>query len=413
MLAPVVIFALTYVAIAARRLPFVPLDRPAVALVGAVAMVAVGGLGLDEALAAIDLHVIVLLFGVMVIAAYLERAHAFRFTAWWVLTRARSARALLWALVFVAGGLSALLVNDTVCLVLTPLVVAVVIEAELPPLPFLLALASATNVGGVVSFTGNPQNMIIGRAAAGEPSFAEYSALVLPIGVACLAVDALVLCWLFRSQLPVGTLPERTTPRPYLDVRLTATAVAALLGFVAMAVAGVPLEAASATAAAALIVTARLPPREILRRADWPLLLFFAGLFVVVRGVSGTGVLDDAWTALAPAGDAAPSYALLQVGALSVLGSNLVSNVPFVIIAVDWIPSLAEPRWGYVVLAVTSTLAGNLTLFGSVANIIVFESAGARGRIGFWQFMRYGAVVSLATLVVALAIVLLERALGL
>src|SRR5690606_23249588 len=123
-----------------------------------------------------------------------------------VLRRARSARGLLVGLVLVIGGLSALLVNDTVCIVLTPLVVAIVVEAGLPPLPYLLGLASASNIGGVVTFSGNPQNMIIGTAAAGEPSFAQYLAVTLPAGVACLAVNAALLVWLFRRELPRGPL---------------------------------------------------------------------------------------------------------------------------------------------------------------------------------------------------------------
>src|SRR5205823_261824 len=146
----------------------------------------------ETALRAVDLHVLILLFGVLVIAAYLQEAQFFRLVAVHVLTRAESARSLLFGLVFVAGGLSAFLVNDTVCVVLTPLVVAVVVEAKLPALPYLLGLASAANVGGVVSFSGNPQNMIVGAAAHGTISFAQYLALVLPVGVACLAANAIV-----------------------------------------------------------------------------------------------------------------------------------------------------------------------------------------------------------------------------
>lgn len=410
MTAAVIIFALTYLAIAVRQVPFVPLDRPAVALCGATAMVAFGGLSLDDALRAIDLHVLALLFGVMTIAAYLRQAHFFRFGAWFVLTRARSARSLIWMLVFVAGGLSALLVNDTICVVLTPLVVAVVIEAELPPLPYLFALAASTNVGGVVSFTGNPQNMIIGRAAAGEPSFAEYLLLALPIGAICLAATAAVLCWLFSRSLPRGPLAERTAPRPYLDRVLCAKALAALALFVGLALTGFSLAGASIAAAAALIAVAGIEPREVLQRADWPLLVFFAGLFVVVRGLAASGALDAIVGHSGAALGAGVAGQDLPLAGISVLGSNLVSNVPFVLLAVDWIPGLADAKWGYVVLAVASTLAGNLTLFGSVANVIVFESAGTRGKIGFWEFIRCGAVLTGCTLALALAIIAAERA---
>ncbi|HEY1553099.1 MAG TPA: SLC13 family permease, partial [Kofleriaceae bacterium] len=188
-----VVFVLTYLVIAGGQLKFLKLDRPGAAVVGAAAMVIVGGLPMDDALHAIDLHVVILLFGVLVIAAYLQRAQFFRYVAYAVLTRTRSARTLLFGLTFVAGGLSALLVNDTVCIVLTPLVIAVVVETRLPALPYLLALTGAANVGGVVSFSGNPQNMIVGAAARGTLGFAQYFAIALPIGIACLAASAAML----------------------------------------------------------------------------------------------------------------------------------------------------------------------------------------------------------------------------
>lgn len=410
MLTALVTFFVTYLAIAGRILPFIRLDRPTAAMCGAVAMVALGVIGLEDAYRAIDLDVIALLLGVMILAAYLVQAQVFRFTGWWVLTRARSARSLLWALVFVSGGLSALLVNDTICLMLTPLVVTVVRAAGLPPLPYLLALASATNIGGVVTFTGNPQNMLIGNAAAGNPSYLTYLGLTLPVGVACLALDAALLSWMFRRVLPAGPLARADVDRPALDRRLALVSVSGIGIFVALALAGVSLAGAAMTAAALLFLVARVPPRRVLDQVDWPLLLFFAGLFVLVGGVAHTGALAHAFAWLAPwltrgmAGDAA------LVGA-TVLGSNLVSNVPFVLVALSWVSALPDPAWGYTLLAVSSTLAGNLTLFGSVANIIVFELAGPDGHIGYLRFLRYGVVITALTLAVAMAILWAERAL--
>lgn len=407
-----IVFVVTYVVIASRQLTWLGLDRPSGALVGAVAMVAVGGLGFPEAMAAIDLPVMTLLFGMLVIAGYLEDARFFRYTAYLVLTRARSARSLLWALTFTAGGLSALLLNDTVCLLFTPLVVAVAVEARLPVLPYLLALASAANLGGVVSWSGNPQNMIIGRAAAGAPGFAAYLALMLPIGVACLAGNAAVLSWLFRRQLPHGPLVERAPPKPPFDRVLATKALGALALFVGLALAGHGLPGAAMLAAAVLIVIARVPPRRILAKLDWSILVFFAGLFVVVAGLRATGLLEDAFARLAPVlarGDAVGDAAFVG---LVTLGSNLVSNVPLVVIAVEWVPRLPDPTWGYVMLAVASTLAGNLTLLGSAANVIVLESAGPRGELGFWRFARYGAALTITSLAIAFAMLAVERAIG-
>jgi len=407
-LGSLVVFTVTYLVISSRQLRFLGLDRPAGATVGAVAMVLVGGLPLH----AIDLHVITLLFGVLLIAAYLTEAGFFRLCAYLVLTRARSARSLLFALTFVAGGLSALLLNDTVCVLLTPLVVAVVIEARLPPLPYLLALASAANVGGVVSFSGNPQNMIIGAAAHDTIGFAQYLVLTLPVGIACLAANGAALIWLFRRQLPVGPLAERSPPRPTLDRALAIKALIALAGFAGLALAGVSLAGAAMVAAAALILVARTPPKRAFASVDWQLLVFFAGLFIVVAGVARAGLLDRLFDAVAPVvarGDVVGDLAFI---ALIVVASNLISNVPLVVVAVAWIPRMPDPTWGYIVLAVASTLAGNLTLFGSVANVIVMESAGPHGDIGFWRFLRYGLVLTVVDLAVGFALLGAERWLG-
>ncbi|MDB4958148.1 MAG: transporter, YbiR family [Myxococcales bacterium] len=407
-----VVFCVTYLVLASRQLQFLKLDRPAGAIVGAVAMVLVGGLPMELALRAIDLHVLVLLFGVLVIAAYLREAQFFRLAAYLVLTRAKSARSLLFGLVFVAGALSALLLNDTVCVVLTPLVVAVVVEAGLPPLPYLVALAAAANVGGVVSFSGNPQNMIIGAAAEGTIGFAQYLALTLPVGIACLFASASLIGWLFRFDLPKGALADRSPPRPAVDRALCVKGLLALVGFAGLALAGVPLAGAAMCAAAALMVVGRTVPARIMRSVDWTLLVFFAGLFVLVAGIAHAGVLDRLLQLVAPAiarGDVAGDLAFII---LVVVASNIVSNVPLVVVAVAWVPHMPEPTWGYVMLAVASTLAGTLTLFGSVANIIVMESAGPRGEIGFWRFLRYGSAITLANLVLAFGILYAERAIG-
>ncbi len=405
------IFAVTYLAVAGQRLPYVLVDRPAAALCGAVAMVVFGILSLPEAYQAISWDTITLLLGMMVVAAYLMEAAFFRTTAWHIVTRMRSARTLLVTLIFVSGGLSALLVNDTVCLMFTPLVVAVVNEAELPPMPYLLGLATATNIGGVVTFTGNPQNMIVGMAP-GAPSYLEYLGIAIIPGALCLAVDAALLLWLFRRALPAGSLRERAPPRPHFNKKLALKGLAALALFVTLAALGRSLAGSAIAAAALLILVARTPPRAALVRVDWVLLLFFAGLFVVVAGVAKSGALAAAIEPMRPLLSRGDAISLLVFALLTIVGSNLISNVPFVLVAVHWVPAMREPRWGYVVLAFASTLAGNLTLFGSVANLIVFESAGPHGKVGFLRFLRYGAVITAVTLTVALATLAAERALG-
>ena len=318
MLAAVAVFSLTYVAIAAGRFPGLSVDRPSAALLGAVLMVAAGVLAPAEAGAAVNGDTLGLLLGTMILSAYLGEAGFFRWASGRILRAVAGPRALLWAVAFTAGILSALLVNDTVCLMLTPLVLRLIDDARLPPLPYLLALAFGANAGSVATLTGNPQNMIVGTLS-GIPYGAFAAALALP-ALASLAIVGLVLQVLFRRELPRGRLP----PHP--------------------------------------------------------------------GGASRQAVSFSVFT---------------------VAGSQVVSNVPFVLLAGQWIPRMADPRLLWLATALASTLAGNLTVLGSVANVIVLELAGPRVHIGFWRFARIGFVVTALTLAAGLGLLLAEHALGL
>lgn len=410
MTAALLVFTATYLAIAAGRIPWLSLDRPAAALLGAVLMVATGVLAPGEAGAAVNGDTLGLLLGMMVLSAYLGEAGFFRWASWKVITSVATPVALLWGLTFAAGTLSAFLVNDTVCLMMTPLVLRIVDDAELPPLPFLLATAFGSNAGSVATLTGNPQNMIAGTLSG--ISFARFaSALALPAAVALVLVAALLHA-LFRRSLPRRPLASGRLERPLLDRALTAKAAAATVLVLAGFLAGLPMAWTALAGAALVMAVGGRSPREALMRVDWPLLLFFAGLFVVVAGVGRSGAADRMFRAIEPfLGTGAVRQAAV-FSAFTVAGSQLVSNVPFVVLAGQWIPRLAEPDQLWLATALASTLAGNLTPVGSVANLIVLELAGARGRIGFWRFLGYGALVTASTLAASLAILLAERALG-
>jgi Na+/H+ antiporter NhaD/arsenite permease-like protein len=412
-LAAIAIFSLTYVAIAAGRFPGLSVDRPAAALLGAVVMVAAGVLSPSQAGAAVNGDTLGLLLGTMILSAYLGEAGAFRLASERVLRAVAGPRALLWAVVFTAGVLSAFLVNDTVCLMLTPLVLRLVDDAELPALPYLLALAFGANAGSVATLTGNPQQVIIGTLS-GIP-YASYAAAMIPPAIVSMAIVASILHLLFRRDLPTRRLatPGAEAEAPEIDPPLLRKAVAATALAVVGFAAGFSLAWTALFAAALLMAIAPRAPREALRRVDWPLLVFFAGLFVVVEGIARTGVAAAMYAGLSPlVGDTVPRQGVV-FSLFTVAGSQIVSNVPFVIVAQHWIPQLAEPRFMWLVTALASTLAGNLTIVGSVANIIVLELAGARARIGFWAFLRIGAVVTATTLAASLALLLGERALGL
>ncbi|HET9599819.1 MAG TPA: SLC13 family permease [Anaeromyxobacteraceae bacterium] len=411
MTSALLVFAATYVAIAAGRVPFLSLDRPAAALLGAVLMVAVGVLRPAEAGAAVNGDTIGLLLGMMVLAAYLTEAGFFRWASWKVVTSVSTPRALLWGLVLSAGGLSAILVNDTVCLMMTPLVLRIVDDAELPAMPYLLAVAFGSNAGSVATLTGNPQNMIVGTLSG--ISYARFAAACALPALASVAIVGAILTATFRRELPRRALAPAGLPRPELDGRLLAKALGAAALVLAGFLAGLPLAWTALAGAALLMALGGLVPREALLRVDWPLLLFFAGLFVVVAGVGRSGLADRMWEDIAPLLGREVPRQVAVFSLFTVAGSQLVSNVPFVLLAGHWIPRLPEPGLFWLAAALASTLAGNLTVVGSVANIIVLELAGERGRIGFWRFLRHGAAVTSATLAASLAILLAERWFGL
>jgi Na+/H+ antiporter NhaD/arsenite permease-like protein len=199
---------------------------------------------------------------------------------------------------------------------------------------------------------------------------------------------------------------------PELDRVLAVKAIAALAGFAALAACGVSLGGASMLAAAALMLVARTPSRNTLELVDWSLLGFFAGIFVVIAGVAHAGVLDRIFDVVAPVVTRGGYLGDLAFVVLVVVLSNVVSNVPLVLVALPWIGRLSDPASGYVLLAVASTLAGTLTLFGSVANMIVMERAGPHGETHFLRFLRFGVVLTATDLVLALGILAVERVTG-
>lgn len=408
------IFSLTYLLIIGTRLPFIKLDRPGGALLGAMLMVLLGvvtpgevfGHSADPAARAVDADTLLLLFGMMLLGGYLAEAAFFRTAAFHVIRLARTPRVLLVAVSVASAVLSALLVNDTVCLMLAPLVLAVAEDAELPPVPYLMALCMASNAGSVATFTGNPQNMLI-QGASGL-SFARFAAFMAVPAALSVAVVVALLLLAYRAELQPRQLAVRTAPPP-VRRGLLALAGLATAGVVAAFFAGLPLGWSALGGGVAVMALSGEPPRRVLEGVDWVLLLFFGALFVVVHGVHKEGwaeAMRDALLPLLPSGPVGEPWGL---AALTLLGSNLFSNVPFVMLARTWVPALGNPEQGWQVLALASTLAGNLTLVGSVANLIVFEAARERVHVSFWAYARLGIPVTLVSLALGMAALLLEH----
>ena len=396
----VAVFGVTYALISGRRLKVLPLNRPAAALLGAVLMVVTGAMSPEDAYRAVDYNTIVLLLGMMLIAAYLQMAGFFGWAADWILRRAGTPQRLLLYVMLASGVLSALLVNDTVCLLMTPLVVAVILRGRLPLFPYLMALATSANIGSVATLVGNPQCMIIGHMSG--LTFLRYAAVMLPVAVVSLAINYAVLRLGFRHALATAHVALDGGASPPMDCRLVTIVgivfVLVLAGFVA----GFNLAWTALAGAALVMVLARRDTHEVLKLVDWHLLVCFAALFIVVEGLNGTGLPEHLRPGLG-AGRMAQAWNLTW---FSVVGSNIFSNVPFVLVAGKWIASFAHPELMWKVLALTTTFAGNLTILGSVANIIVVESARGHVEIGFWDYAKLGIPITLLTTVTGVALLL-------
>ncbi len=401
----VLIFCVTYALISGRRLKILPLNRPAAALLGSVLMVGAGVLSPEQAYRAVDYDTLVLLLGMMLIAAYLYLAGFFDWAADWILRRAQSPALLLAYLVVTSGLLSALLVNDTVCLMLTPLVVAVMIRGKLPLAPYLLALAMSANLGSVATLVGNPQNMIIGHMSG--LSFLGFSGSLLPVAMVGLVLEYVVLRWGFRRALRETVIHRPESPPRPLERRLLVLTLGVLGLVFAGFVAGLNLSWTALGGGALLMVLARRDTHQVLKLVDWHLLVFFAALFIVVEALNGTGLPDQIYTRVAKVFGASAAGQAWNFAWFSALGSNVFSNVPFVLVAGKWVPNFVRPELMWKVMALATTLAGNLTILGSVANVIVVESARGHVEIGFWDYARFGIPVTVLTTVVGMVVLLL------
>ena len=398
------VFAVVYLGMLVGEIPGLALDRTGVALLGALALVATERVKPEAAWRAVDVPTLALLFGLMVVSAQLRMAGFYTWVTRRMVSAAVGPAAMLAVVIAVSGVLSAILANDIVCLAVAPLLVEGCLQRRLDPVPFLLALACAANVGSAATLIGNPQNMLIGQTL--HLSFAGYLAdAVVPAVLGLVVVWALVgLATRGRWQLPVAPPPagernRRRADAPPFDGWQSGKGLLVLgllvLGFL---FAPVPREVLALAGAALLLTSRRMASRDLIGLVDWHLLVLFVGLFVVNHSVAQAGLAARASAFLRGAGIdlADPRWLFPSTAVLS----NLVSNVPAVMLLLPHaVHRLAGP-----VLALSSTLAGNLLIVGSIANIIVADQAGQLGvQVGWRAHARVGVPVTLATLALAAA----------
>lgn len=393
-IAAIAVFAATYIVVAIGEAPGYRLDRAGAALLGASLIVGLGVLPLDEAYRAIDFDTVTLLLGMMIVVANLRLSGFFRLASNFVVARASHPLVLLTAIVLVSGAFSAFLVNDAICLVMTPLVLDLVKRLKRDPVPYVLAVPMASNVGSVATITGNPQNMIIGSLS--HIPYGAFAAALAPVAVVGLAATIALIAlvhrreFLTRERLPrVAAAPARA--RPFL----VAKSVLVTLAMMALFFAGQPVAKVAIVGGALLLFTRHVKAEKVYREIDWPLLLMFVGLFIVVTGLEKTVLTPQAVAAMG-------SFDLETIPVLSAVTaglSNLVSNVPAVLVLKPFVANAVDPQRAWLVVAMAATLAGNLTLVGSVANLIVAQRARAAGvDIGFRTYLEVGAPLTVLTI---------------
>ncbi len=399
----VFVFLLVYLGMFLGGLPRLKLDRSGVALLGAIAVIALTGLTVEDAARAVDLPTIVLLFAFMVVSAQMRLGGFYTEVTRRVGALPLSPAGLLAAIIFVAGALSAVFSNDIICLAMTPVVARLCLRRGLDPLPFLVGLACAANIGSAATLIGNPQNMLIGSVL--QLHFGDYLRQALPPVLVSLA---LLWGWLVygqgvrkgatvRTGVEGASLTQEDEPPfdPWQTTKGLLVATALLLIFLFT---NWPRDVAALVGAGILLLSRRLHSSHVMGFVDWPLLLLFMGLFVVNHAFEATGLAAQAVAWLGAQG-----VAVADPGAILVLGaalSNLVSNVPAVMLLLPHLgPQGADAG---AMLALVSTFAGNLLLVGSIANLIVADLAAKQGIVIDWK--RH-AVIGLPITLASLAVV--------
>ncbi|MCS6773111.1 MAG: SLC13 family permease [Anaerolineae bacterium] len=406
---------LTLAALALGEVPGLKLNRSTIALVGAGVLLALGVISLKDAERTIDLSTLMLLLSMMVINAVLELSGFFTWVGEQIIERVSRPLPLLILVVLTAGVLSMLFLNDPVCVMLTPLVTGVVLRLGRNPMPYLIALACAANVGSVATITGNPQNILIG--ASSGIGYLYWLARLGPIAALGLVIVVGVVVLVYRHEffgtrstpatvhgrLPVSagralTLAEAEQLIYVPTLRKSLIVIAAML--VAF-VAGVNVTLAAFIAACVILVSRRVESSRILALVDWPLLLMFGGLFIVMGSLEVTGASEQLFALFRP-------IALGGTAALTLVTtvlSNLVSNVPAVLLFRPLVDQFPDPTQTWLTLAAASTLAGNLTLVGSVANLIVAEQARKfEVNLTFAEYLKAGPLITALTLLVAVVL---------
>jgi Na+/H+ antiporter NhaD/arsenite permease-like protein len=399
-----IIFIITYTGIIFTRLPKINIDRPSAAFFGAIAMIVFGVMSLEDAVKAIDYNTIALLLGMMIIISTLQLDGFFSLIAEKTLSWSGTRFRLLVFITFITGIASAFLVNDAVVLLFTPVIIMICRKSDINPIPYLMAEIMASNVGSAMTMTGNPQNMLIGINSG--IGYAMFFGRLLPVSLLGMVVIVFVIKRMYRSQIAFGTVIAAKSGEFKYQYQSMKFSVPIFIGVVIFFFLGkllnLSIPVIALLGASLILIFGRIRPSEIIKNVDWVLLLFFASLFIVVEGAVKAGLMDR----LIQSGGIKENFTGIAVlHGISLFMSQIVSNVPYTVMMLPVLkPLSSDILW--LTLASASTLAGNATIIGAMANLIVIESAKKHGvKIKFWEFFKVGMVVTILSFLISMAVI--------
>lgn len=394
-----IIFVITYLGIIFTTLPRVNIDRPSAAFTGAVAMIIFGVISFDDAIKSIDYNTIALLLGMMIIVSTLKLEGFFSLLASKTISIANTRTKLLSVIVFITGIASAFLVNDAVVLLFTPVIISICKKSNLNPVPFLIAEILSSNIGSVMTITGNPQNMLIGINSG--ISYVDFMIHLLPISIIGMALVILIVKLFYCKTFCDKTHLVFKSDYSYSFNKMKRSLIIfafVVLGFFFGKIISISIPMVALAGGALILLLGKAKPSKVIKEVDWVLLLFFASLFILVASIEKVGLLDG----LMKVNIAESISGILGIHGISLFMTQLVSNVPFTVLMTPIMQGLnSQTLW--LCLASASTLAGNATILGAMANLIVIESSQKEGvKIGFWEFFKIGIVVTLATFIISI-----------
>jgi len=399
-----VIFLLTCLGLAAGKVPGLKLDRTGIAMLGAIAMLVFGRFPTAAVIGFINWPTILLLFGFFVLSAQLRLSGFFDLVALRIARQLDQPGRFLILLMLATAGLSAFLNHDIVCYVFTPVVAAALLKQRLNPVPFLIGLAIASNIGAAATLVGNPQDMMIAEIAG--LGFGQYSLWCLVPVLFALACACAIIWRMSRHQFTAGADKEPVSaaqPCPY-DRAHTIKGLVIFVIVIGLFFTSLPKEIVALTAAAIHLASRKFRTSQLLGLVDWPILVLFMAMFVVTGAFQSAGYGDAAAHWLAQAGVPLQSPPVLMT--VTALLSNVIGNSAAVMLLLK-VANLAHPPAAYI-LALANSFGGSLIILGSVANMIVVEQARELGvTISFRDFARLGVPVTLAAMAGLLGWVLL------